>query len=234
MSAAHTWFGRSIRRLRSRYGNIRCPGPGMLVRGFGPRAAMPMRRISRCTRLRLTAAPSPCSILAIRRDPRKGRAVNSSSSRRISAKSLSFAATGRYTPERASPSSWHCRRIDTERSERSSMALRSGTLIFRTSWLKNHARRSADRSSHVASRPPGPALPIAGERATNRRLAPPRWVARSSSRHNKVTQGCLEPRRQTSSYPLALTAKSAPRCSVGDGSIASPGDPPCCGSSVSR
>ena len=55
MSAAHTWFGRSIARLRSRYGKILWPGAGFVVRGFGPSAAMPIRRISRCTRLRLMA-----------------------------------------------------------------------------------------------------------------------------------------------------------------------------------
>jgi len=36
MSAAHTWFGRSITRLRSRYGNILWPGAGFVVRRFGP------------------------------------------------------------------------------------------------------------------------------------------------------------------------------------------------------
>jgi hypothetical protein len=106
MSAAHTWFGRSIRKPRSRYGNILCPGAGVLVRGFGPTAEMPIRRISRWTRLRLIARPSPCSIRAIRREPRKGHAVNSSSIRRIRARSLSLAgATVRYTPERATPRS---------------------------------------------------------------------------------------------------------------------------------
>ena len=57
MSAAHTWFGRSITRSRSRYGKILCPGAGFVVRGFGPRAAIPISRISRCTRLRLTGKP---------------------------------------------------------------------------------------------------------------------------------------------------------------------------------
>ena len=36
MSAAHTWFGRSITMLRSRYGKILCPGAGFVVFGFGP------------------------------------------------------------------------------------------------------------------------------------------------------------------------------------------------------
>jgi hypothetical protein len=79
MSPAHTWFGRSIRRTRGSYGNILCPADGWLVGGFGPDAAMPMRRISRWTGLRLTARPSPRSIRDIRREPKKGHAVNSSS-----------------------------------------------------------------------------------------------------------------------------------------------------------
>jgi hypothetical protein len=76
MSPAHTWFGRSIRRTRGSYGNILCPADGWLVGGFGPDAA---RRISRWTRLRLTARPSSRSIRDIRREPKKGHAVNSSS-----------------------------------------------------------------------------------------------------------------------------------------------------------
>jgi len=79
MSAAQTWFGRSIVGPRSRYGKILCPGVGFVVRGFGPSAAMPIRRISRCTRLRLTANPTARSSAVIRREPRKGQAANSSS-----------------------------------------------------------------------------------------------------------------------------------------------------------
>jgi hypothetical protein len=63
----------------------------LLVLGFGPSAAIPIRRISRCTRLRLTNTPSARSIAVIRREPRKGQAVNSSSIWRISAASLSLA-----------------------------------------------------------------------------------------------------------------------------------------------
>jgi hypothetical protein len=94
MSAAHTWFGRSIARLRRRYGNILCPGAAFVVRGFGPSAAMPIRRISRCTCLRLIACPSARSIAAIRREPRNGHAVNNSSIRRVSARSSSLAGRG--------------------------------------------------------------------------------------------------------------------------------------------
>ncbi len=54
MSAAHTWFGRSIIMLRNRYGQILWPGAGFVVFGFGPSAAMPILRVNRCTRLRLT------------------------------------------------------------------------------------------------------------------------------------------------------------------------------------
>ena len=94
MSAAHTWFGRSIAKLRRRYGKILCPDCGFVVRGFGPSAAMPMRRISRCTRLRLSGRPSARNIATIRREPRNGHAVNSSSIRRISARSSSLAGGG--------------------------------------------------------------------------------------------------------------------------------------------
>ena len=92
MSAAQTWFARSITISRSRYGKTVCPGAGLVVRGFGPKAAIPIRRISRCTRLRLIETPSARSIAVIRREPRNGQRVNSSSIRRSSARSLSFAA----------------------------------------------------------------------------------------------------------------------------------------------
>jgi hypothetical protein len=46
-------------RPRKTYGNILCPGADFVVRGFGPSAAMPILRINRCTRLRLTAWPRP-------------------------------------------------------------------------------------------------------------------------------------------------------------------------------
>ena len=94
MSAHQTWFGRSIASPRSRYGNILCPGAGLLVRGRGPSAAMPILCISRRTRLRLMAYPCPRSIAVIRREPRNGQAVNSSSIRRIKARSLSLAGGG--------------------------------------------------------------------------------------------------------------------------------------------
>jgi len=70
------------------------PGAGFVVFGFGPSAAMPILRINRCTRLRLTGSPSAFSIAVIRREPRNGQAVNSSSIRRIRARSLSLAGRG--------------------------------------------------------------------------------------------------------------------------------------------
>jgi hypothetical protein len=66
----------------------------LLVRGFGPSASIPILRISRCTRLRLIVTPSSLSIRAIRREPRNGHAVNSSSIRRISVRSSSLAGSG--------------------------------------------------------------------------------------------------------------------------------------------
>ncbi len=72
-------FGRSIRRSRRRYGNILCPGRR--------RARPRLRSQSRYAhpahhpldRVRLMAGPSPCSIRAIRREPKKGHPMNSSS-----------------------------------------------------------------------------------------------------------------------------------------------------------
>jgi hypothetical protein len=91
-----------------------CPGAGFVVFGFGPRAAIPISRISRCTRLRLTVSPSARSIAVSRREPRNGQAMNSASIRRISARSpSSLAGAGRYTPDRAMPSRRHCPRIDS-------------------------------------------------------------------------------------------------------------------------
>ncbi|AJA65480.1 bsl1967 [Bradyrhizobium diazoefficiens USDA 110] len=59
MSAAHTWFGRSIVHVAQQIGTeILWPGAGFVVFGFGPSAAMPILRINCCTRLRLTASPS--------------------------------------------------------------------------------------------------------------------------------------------------------------------------------
>ena len=40
MSAAQTWFGRSIVKPRSREGRILCPTAGFVARGFDPSAAM--------------------------------------------------------------------------------------------------------------------------------------------------------------------------------------------------
>jgi hypothetical protein len=71
------------------------PGVGLLKRGFGPSAAIPILRISRRTRLRLMEGPCARSIAVTRRDPRNGQVVNNSSIRRIRARSpSSFAAGG--------------------------------------------------------------------------------------------------------------------------------------------
>src|SRR5487761_2673512 len=58
MSAAHTWFGRSMTTLRSRYGKILCPGAGLVVRGFGPSAAMPNAELQSTVRTQSRAAVS--------------------------------------------------------------------------------------------------------------------------------------------------------------------------------
>src|SRR5260370_8013242 len=64
-----------------------------------------------------------------------------------------------------------CLRIDTA-SLRSTSALRSGALIFRTSWLKNPAPPSADRSWRAASRSRVPGLPRRRCRRQHRRRVP--------------------------------------------------------------
>src|SRR6516225_7650307 len=70
-----------------------------------------MTRISRCTRLRLTASPWVISHCVSRRLPRNGWAVYSRSIRRISRKFAAVSAAGWwYRLERLSPTSWHCRR----------------------------------------------------------------------------------------------------------------------------
>jgi hypothetical protein len=70
-----------------------CSGAGFEVFFLGPSAAIPIRRISLCTRLRFTGACGVDSIWAIRREPRNGCCRNSLSMRRISARSSSsFAA----------------------------------------------------------------------------------------------------------------------------------------------
>jgi hypothetical protein len=48
------------------------PRRRLVVGSFGPSAAMPVWRMSRCTRLRSTACPSAGSIAVIRREPRNG------------------------------------------------------------------------------------------------------------------------------------------------------------------
>ena len=69
MSEAQTWFGSVIVTPRSRYGYILCPGAALLVPGRGTNASIPITRISRCTRLRLTPRPSSFSSNVILREP---------------------------------------------------------------------------------------------------------------------------------------------------------------------
>jgi hypothetical protein len=71
-----------------------CPGAGFVVFGLGASAEIPIRRIRRCTRLRLIEYSSARSKTISRREPKNGRAVNSSSIRRISIRSLSLAGRG--------------------------------------------------------------------------------------------------------------------------------------------
>jgi hypothetical protein len=101
---------------RKRYRNILCPGANLVGRRLGPRAAMPILRINRCTRLRLALWPSVRNGAVNGREPRNGREVNSSSICRLKGRSLSLAARrDRYRPERAIPSNSHWRRIDVAR-----------------------------------------------------------------------------------------------------------------------
>src|ERR1700689_3846604 len=89
MSVLHTWSARSTSTPRSRYGYTLCPAPPTDSRGFGYTASRPIKRISRCTRLRLTLCPFCRSQDLMPRLPRNGWSVYSLS---ISALSARFAA----------------------------------------------------------------------------------------------------------------------------------------------
>src|SRR5277367_286597 len=86
ISVLHTWFTRSIDTFRSRYGYTLCPAPPTDNRGFGYTASRPIKRISRCTRLRLTSCPARRSHDLMPRLPRKGWSVYSLSISAMSAK----------------------------------------------------------------------------------------------------------------------------------------------------
>src|SRR5271166_4824792 len=74
-------------------------------------ASKPMSRMSRCTRLRLTSSPWLVSHTVIRRLPKNGWAVYSSSMSRISRKFSGVSPAGSsYRLDRFSPSSSHWRR----------------------------------------------------------------------------------------------------------------------------
>src|ERR1700722_15802052 len=72
ISVFHTWFARLTATFRSRYGYPLCPAPPADKCGFGYTASRPIKRISRCTRLRLTWCPSCRSHALMPRLPRKG------------------------------------------------------------------------------------------------------------------------------------------------------------------
>src|SRR5204863_9945592 len=65
-----------------------------------------------------------------------------------------FRSQARCWFERLIESSVHCRRIDRSGCARSSPALRSGVLIFRTSWLKRLVAQTSDRQSRRDLVPP--------------------------------------------------------------------------------
>lgn len=89
----------------------------------GRSSVIAILRIGRCTRLRLIRRPRPRGIAVMRREPRNGHAVNSSSIRRIGAASLSMAGgRGRQMPERATRTRARCLLIDTsDRRARTSL-----------------------------------------------------------------------------------------------------------------
>jgi hypothetical protein len=69
MSAAHAWFTRVTFRFRNKYGYFACSGDGLLVFGFGAVLSIPIKRIRRCTRLRLMSWPSAFSACVSLREP---------------------------------------------------------------------------------------------------------------------------------------------------------------------
>jgi hypothetical protein len=171
MSAYQTWFGRSIATPRSRYGKILCPGTGLLVRGQGPSAAIPILRISRCTRFRLTGCPCASSIVVIRREPRNGREqlVDPAHQRQI----VVVIGGGGRRPIDARARNTHQLAWAADRQLAVisiTSARRSGALIFQTSSLKSRSTMSwpiltrgfsISRSRSDASSP----LPISNTRA---------------------------------------------------------------------
>lgn len=73
ISAAHTWLGRRSSSCATYRDRFCGRAPSLVVFGLGLSAAMPILRINRCTRLRLTRSPSAFSIAVIRHEPRNGR-----------------------------------------------------------------------------------------------------------------------------------------------------------------
>ena len=141
MSAAQTWFARSIVRLRAGDRDRSLwPCAGLLVLRPRPGAPLiPIRRISRWTRFRFTNTPSPRSIAVIRREPRKGHAVEQFVD---PARQRSVVVVGRRSRPVDARARHAKKRALSPRSDSvlvsavQSIALRSGALIFRTSWLK--------------------------------------------------------------------------------------------------
>ena len=90
MSIAQTWFERVFDSVRSRYGQIVCPGARLLVFGLRYSAVMPMRRISVVMCLRPTVKPSVRNRSRNIRAPANGSSKCSSSMRRMSFRSASL------------------------------------------------------------------------------------------------------------------------------------------------
>jgi len=141
-------FGRPIHQVRSRYGKNLCPGRGFRRLRLRPECRDAQWRHQPLHPLRLTDTPQPAT--QRRHPPRSenGQAVNSSSSRLITAPGLvvgrsqwSIDKTQRATPSRA-----HCRRIDGASLVAVNVALlRSGALSAGL-LAKNPLQRSAGRS----------------------------------------------------------------------------------------
>lgn len=136
-----------------------------------------------CTRLRLTTAPSPRNVRAIRREPRKRHAVNNSSIWRINIRSLSWAGRRRPVHVRTRHPEKLALPADRQRAVRT---VEPGSSVrdahFPDLLAKKSRSRSADRSWRTAYRSHDPCLPPCPGPHPHQRYAQPAPAAATSTR----------------------------------------------------